>query len=191
MKRGERGHGMEPLRKEYYSFEEWLSWGEDVRAELYEGALIMMAPPTQRHQGMLMELAAQLHTFLKNKPCKVFPAPFGVRLFDDEDTVFEPDIVVVCDKSKLDGRVCNGAPDLVVEIVSPSTERMDRIYKHRKYRQAGVREYWILEPKLNLLQAGLLKDGAYITTVYEAGDKAPVSVLEGCVIDLADVFSEE
>jgi len=182
---------MEPMRKEYYTIKEWLSWDESVRAELYEGLLIMMAPPTQRHQGMLMELAAQLHAFLKNKPCKVFPAPFGVRLYDDEDTVFEPDIVVVCDKSKLDGKICNGAPDLIIEIVSPSSERMDRIYKYRKYQQAGVREYWLLEPKLNLLQAGVLKDGAYITTVYDAEDKAPVSVLEGCIIDLADVFSEE
>ena len=186
-----KGIDMEPSGKEYYSFEEWLAWGEGVRAELYEGALIMMAPPTQRHQGMLSELHGQLWQFLKNKPCKVFPAPFGVRLSDDEDTVFEPDIVVVCDKSKLDGKVCNGAPDFVVEIVSPSTERMDRIYKYRKYQQAGVREYWVLDPKLNLLQAGVLMDGAYITTVYDAEDKAPVSVLEGCVIDLADVFSEE
>lgn len=182
---------MLPLEKEYYTYEEWLSWDESVRAELYDGMLIMMAPPTQQHQSVLMEIAAQLHAFLKDKPSKVFPAPFGVRLSEKEDTVFEPDIVVVCDKTKLDGKICNGAPDLVIEILSPSTERMDKTYKYRKYQQAGVREYWIVDTKLNFLQVGVLYNGKFITTVYEPEDKVPVSVLDGCEIDLSDVFSEE
>jgi len=182
---------MEPQKQEYYTVEEWLSWDEDVRAELYEGKLIMMAPPVQRHQHMLVELLVQLHAFLKEKPCKVFPAPTGVRLFEDEDTAFEPDIIVVCDKSKLDGKICNGAPDLVIEILSPSTARMDRVLKYRKYQQAGVREYWIVDPDLNLLQAGVLYEGKYITTMYEPDDIAPVTVLEGCEINLTDVFNEE
>ena len=182
---------MIPLEKEYYTVEEYLSWDEDVRAELYEGMLIMMAPPVQRHQGMLSEMHGQLWQFLKDKPCKVYPAPFGVRLSEQEDTIFEPDIVVICDKSKLDGKICHGAPDMVIEILSPSTARMDRIYKFQKYQQAGVMEYWIVDPDLNMLQASILKDGAYITTVYDEEDDAPVSVLEGCVIHLADVFSAE
>ena len=80
---------------------------------------------------------------------------------------------------------------MVIEILSPSTARMDRGLKYRKYQQAGVREYWIVDPELRLLQAGVLKDGAYITTVYDPEDVAPVAVLEGCAIDLADVFGEE
>ena len=182
---------MEPMEKEYYTVEEYLSWDEDVRAELYEGLLIMMAPPSQRHQGMLMELAAQLHAFLKGKPCTVYPAPFGVRLSEYEDTIFEPDIVVICDKSKLDGKICRGAPDMVIEILSPSTAQMDRKYKYGKYQQAGVREYWIVDPDLNILQAGVLTDAGYLTKVYGEEDKAPVSILEGCEINLADVFSAE
>ena len=182
---------MEPLKKEYYTYEQWLSWDENVRAELYEGMLIMMAPPSQRHQRVLSEIHGQLWQFLKGKQCTVFPAPFGVRLNINEDTVFEPDIVVVCDKSKLDGKVCNGAPDLVIEICSPSSERMDRVFKYRKYQQAGVREYWIVEPKFNVVHAGVLSNGSYIVSIYEENEKVPVSVLEGCEINLADVFSEE
>jgi len=182
---------MIPQEKEYYTYEQWLSWDEDVRAELYEGLLIMMAPPSQQHQEVSIELASQLHAFLKGKPCKVFHAPFGVRLSESEDTVFEPDIVVVCDKSKLDGKICQGAPDLIIEILSPSTERMDRVYKYRKYQEAGVREYWIMDPILKVLQAGVLKDGAYIVKIYEPEDIAPVTVLEGCLINLKDVFAEE
>ena len=180
---------MEPLKKEYYTFEEWLSWDENVRAELHDGALIMMAPPSQTHQSILSELHGQIWQFLKGKPCKVFPAPFGVKLCDFEDTVFEPDIVVICDKTKLDGKIFHGAPDMVIEILSPSTERADRVYKFRKYQKAGVREYWIVDPNLNLLQVSVLNEGDYITTVYDQNDIAPVTVLEGCDINLAEVFN--
>jgi len=182
---------MEPLRDKRYTVEEWLSWDEDVRAELHEGSLVMMAPPSRRHQSILMELSAQLWQFLKGKPCKVFPAPFGVRLSDDEDTALEPDIVVVCDVSKLGDRICHGAPDMVIEILSPSTARIDRVVKFRKYQQAGVKEYWIVDPDLNLLHACVLKDGAYVMSVFEPEDIAPVTVLEGCEINLSDVFGEE
>jgi len=182
---------MAPLRKEYYTFEEWLSWDEDVRAELYEGSLVMMAPPSLRHQGILGVIYGQLWQFLIGRQCRAFPAPTGVRLSDAEDTVFEPDIIVVCDKKKLDGRICNGAPDLVIEILSPSTEHMDRNLKYRKYLEAGVPEYWIVDEKQNLVQAAVLQSGAYITKVYFAEDIAPVTVLDGCEINLAVVFSED
>ena len=114
-----------------------------------------------------------------------------MRLNESEDTVFEPDIVVVCDKTKLDDDICHGAPDLIVEILSPSTERTDRVIKFRKYQEAGVREYWILDPKLNSLQTNVLSNGSYITTMYVQNETAPVSVLEGCKINLAEVFKEE
>lgn len=183
---------MEPQKKEYYTVEDWLSWDEDVRAELYEGTLIMLAQPNIRHQAILGELHGQLHAFLKGKPCRVYPAPTGVRLFDYEDTAFEPDIVVVCDASKLDGKICRGAPDMVIEILSPSTAKMDRSYKYRKYEKAGVREYWIVDPDANVLQAAVLRDGKYLSTIYiDEDESAPVTVLEGCVINLADVFNAE
>ena len=183
---------MEQPKKEYYTFDEYMSWDEDVRAELYEGMLIMLAQPTPRHQGVLTEIIFQLHAFLKGKPCRVFPAPLGVKLFEDEDTVFEPDIVVICDNSKLDDKICRGAPDMVIEIRSPSTARMDLKYKYRKYEQAGVREYWVVDPEANYVQAGVLHDGKYITRIYDVEDEtAPVAILEECIINLADVFNEE
>ena len=178
--------------KQYCTVEEWCSWDENVRSELYEGQLIMLGQPCQRHQEVLIEIASQIHAFLKGKPCKVFPAPFGVKLFETEDTAFEPDIVVVCDESKLDGKICNGAPDMVIEILSPSTERMDRKYKYLKYQKAGVREYWIVDPVNNYVQAGVLSAGKYISSIYTEEEAAvPISVIEGCKINLVDVFTEE
>ena len=186
---------MQPLsidrNKEYYTVEEYLTWDENFRAELHEGRLVLMAPPSASHQEVLMEIAAQLHTFLKGKPCKVYPAPFGVKLFDNEETIYEPDIAVICDKSKID-KICCGAPDLVIEIRSPATARKDLNEKYKKYEHAGVREYWIVDPEANHVQAGVLHNGKYITKLFGAEDElAPVSVLEGCVINLKDVFSEE
>jgi Uma2 family endonuclease len=182
---------METARKtEYYTYADWLSWDEDVRAEIVDGQLFMMAPPTQKHQEISGEIYRQIANFLKGKPCKVFPAPFGVRLNKKEDTALEPDIVVVCDKSKLDGKVCNGAPDMVIEITSPSTERTDRIVKYNKYQQAGVREYWIVDTEKNVVDVYILENGKYFRTAYEHMDTVPVHVLEGCKIDLRDVFAE-
>jgi len=177
------------LRK--YTVEEWLSWDEGFRSELHDGTLVVMAQPIQKHQEALGEIFHQLYTFLKGKTCKVFLAPFGVRLSKHEHTAFEPDVVVVCDKEKLDGKICNGAPDLVVEVLSPSTARIDRKYKYIKYQQAGVREYWIVDLDLGLLQVGVLVGGAYVTSVYDADDTVKVHVLDGCEIVLADVFAVE
>jgi Uma2 family endonuclease len=181
-----------PLQKEKerYTYEDWLSWDEDFRAELIDGDVYMMAPPSRRHQAVIMEISRQLANFLKDKPCKVFPAPFGVRLSEYEDTVFEPDIVVVCDKSKLDDKGCNGAPDLIVEILSPSSARMDKLLKYNKYQQSGVREYWIVDPDTTSVQAAILDNGRYYMTVYGEEDVAPVVVLPGCEIVLKDVFAE-
>jgi Uma2 family endonuclease len=175
-------------RKEYCSYEDWLEMDERIRAELVDGELYMMAAPEQRHQEILTELLRQLATFLRGHPCKVFPAPFGVRLSQNEDTVFEPDIVVVCDKTKLNGKICDGVPDLVVEIISPSSMRYDRVFKFNRYLRAGVREYWIVDGETNSIQAYTLENGQYIAAVYSDTDTAPVGVLEGCNISLSDVF---
>jgi len=173
--------------EKYYTVEDWLSWDESIRSELYEGKLIMLAQPVARHQKVLGELFGQLWQFLKSKPCDVYIAPFGVRLFENENTAFEPDIVVICDKTKLD-KIYTGAPDLVIEILSPSTARMDKLLKYKKYQKAGVKEYWIVDATENHVQASVLKDGSYITTMYDAEDIATVTVLKGCEINLAEVF---
>ncbi|MDR0313678.1 MAG: Uma2 family endonuclease [Treponema sp.] len=178
--------------REYYTYADYLKWDESFRAELHDGKVMMMAPPTSKHQQVSMELSFQIRRFLEGKPCKVFAAPYSVRLFPEkeskDDTVFEPDIVVVCDPKKRDAKGCNGPPDLVIEILSPSTATYDCVYKLQKYQKAKVREYWIVDPETKAVQVFVLKDSGYFTSGYEEPEKVPVSVLEGCVIDLRAVF---
>jgi Uma2 family endonuclease len=175
-----------------YTYADWLEFDESIRAELIDGEVYLMAPPATIHQDIHRELFLRLGEFLKGKPCKVYSAPFGVRLFprDDlsDDTVVEPDIVVVCDASKIDKQGCKGAPDLIVEILSPSNSRHDRIVKFQKYLAAGVREYWVVDPDNKGVETHILQDGGYRTMVYDETAEAPVSVLPGCVIRLAEVF---
>jgi len=178
-----------PDYERLYTVEEYYNIREDIRAELYEGYLVVMQRPSFRHQAIQMEISAQLHTFLKGKTCKVFPT-LGARLFENEATIFEPDIVVICDKNKLTKQNCNGAPDFVIEILSPSTVRMDRKLKFDKYQRAGVKEYWIVDPDRNLLEVNLLVNDKYMTSIYNETDKAPVSILDGVEIVLAEVFAE-
>ena len=178
----------------YYTYTDFVEWDEDVRSELFDGEVVMMATPSSKHQRVSGELFFQIRSYLEGKTCRVFAAPFSVRLFpkkdNSDDTVFEPDIVVVCDPEKLDDKGCNGAPDLVIEITSPSTARYDRILKFRKYQNAGVREYWIADPEIKSVQACILENGRYVVYVYDETEKAPVSVLQNCEIDLQKVFAE-
>jgi Uma2 family endonuclease len=184
-----------PLLKEeeYYTYADYLSWDDAERYELIDGEAYMMAPPSRPHQEISGELFGAIWAFLKGKPCKVYAAPFSVRLNPAEDqsddTVVEPDIVVVCDPAKLDNRGCNGAPDLVIEILSPSTSRYDRVIKFQKYREAEVREYWIVDPEEKSLVVYVLKNGEYVASTYEDTNTAPVTVLPGCRIDLNAVFN--
>jgi Uma2 family endonuclease len=150
----------------------------------------MPAAPSRIHQEISMALSTAIYNYLEGKPCKVYAAPFSIWLFPAEDgsddTVVEPDITVVCDPAKLDDRGCKGPPDLAIEIVSPSTARHDRIVKFNKYREAGVREYWIVDPEERAIFAYTLKNGEYTAAVYE--DAAPAAVLPGCTIDLGSIF---
>ncbi|MDR1618206.1 MAG: Uma2 family endonuclease, partial [Treponema sp.] len=124
-----------PLVKEqpYYTYADFLDWDEGERCEIIDGEAYMMSAPSRIHQRISMALSAMLYNYLEGKTCEVYPAPFAVRLFPAEDlsddTVVEPDISVVCDPSKLDDRGCNGAPDFIIEIISPSTARYDRLVK--------------------------------------------------------------
>jgi len=185
---------MEALREdEYYTYDDYLKWEDAERCELIDGVIYAMSPaPLRRHQGVSSNLHGQLFDFLKGKPCKVYAAPFDVRLNAGtyNNTVVQPDVVVVCDKSKLDDKGCVGAPDLVIEILSPSTEVRDRVLKFNQYLQAKVREYWIVDPDSKTVTVNILDNDRYYSAAYAETDKAPVHVLEGCVIDLTDVFAE-
>ena len=183
-----------PAEKNTFTFADYLTWNEDEHIELIDGKAVMMAPPSTAHQLISMELSRQLANFLEGKKCRAIPAPFAVRLFEKENdapsdvqTVVEPDISVICDKSKLDEHGCKGAPDLIIEILSPSTSRRDRLVKYDLYQRAGVREYWIVDPDTRTVQVYTLEEGRYHAAQL-FNDTVPVGVLEGCAIGLKDVF---
>ena len=143
-----------PLSKESSFTTDYIfSLPEGQRAELIDGVVYDMAPPNRLHQELVSELHYKITDYIKknNGACKVFPAPFAVFLNADDKTYVEPDISVICDKSKLDDRGCVGAPDWIIEIVSPGSRKMDYFTKLFKYRTAGVREYWIVDPGKNLI----------------------------------------
>jgi len=175
-----------------YTYEDYASWDDDKRYELIDGVVYLMSPaPTSEHQLISGELYGQLYNYLKGRPCRVFSAPFDVRLnFDGDDkTVVQPDILVVCDRSKIVKAGCNGAPDLVIEILSPSSGNRDRLLKFNKYLQAGVREYWIVDPECRVVEVYTLESGRYAISVYGEDDTVDVHVLEGCQIVLPEVFA--
>lgn len=188
-----------PAEKARYTFADSLAWEENERVEIINGEAFLMASPSSRHQEISMEISRQLANFLEGKQCRVYPAPFDVRLFEKEgdapqdvDTVVEPDISVICDRSKIDTRGCKGAPDFIIEILSPSSLRNDRLVKLRLYQKAGVREYWIADPEHRTIQVFLMdKHGTFQPHEdYSRTDIAKVNVLEGCFIELEKVFSE-
>lgn len=186
-----------PVEKEYYTFADYLSWDEHDRIELINGEPYMMAAPMRIHQQISGALFAKVYDFLEDKPCEVYSAPFGVRLFEKEndtpdkvDTVVEPDIVIVCENSKLDEYGCKGAPDMIMEILSPSTIRNDRITKFGLYESAGVREYWIIDPRSQTVEVYLHNESGSLkpSEVYTSEDMAKISVLNGFAVDLSKVF---
>lgn len=189
-----------PLENEHYTYADYLEWDTGERYELINGNTVMMAGPTFEHQNILGQIYRQLAAFLDDKPCNVVMAPFDVRLFEKDsdkpeniDTIVQPDIFVVCDRNKIDERGIKGAPDMVIEILSPSNFRHDRIVKLNLYNQAGVREYWIVDPTNKSVQVFLPdKDGKlWIHEEYYPSDIAKVNILEGCTIDLSTVFPKE
>ena len=185
-------------QENYYTLADVLSWDEQERFELINGIPVMMAPPRRIHQKIVSELNRQLANYLHGKKCEVYPAPCAVRLFeqdgdspDDVDTMVEPDVSVICDPNKLDSLGCKGAPDFIIEILSPSTLRHDWVTKFNLYRRAGVREYWIVDPDSKLVQTYILENGYYVAKELALnGNKLPVNVLKDCIIDLAGIFDE-
>jgi len=180
-------------KEQRYTYADYCTWDDGERWELIDGIAYAMSPaPAWTHQDIGGNLFVQLHNFLQGKPCKVFCAPFDVRLNADtyDDTVVQPDLVIICDRSKLGGTGCIGAPDMVVEILSPSSASKDMILKYNKYLQAGVREYWIVDPETKMVRVCILKDGKYEHNDFTETDTIPVITLEGCQIDIKTAFAE-
>ena len=174
-----------------YNYNEYLKWDDDVRYELIDGVPYAMASPSRLHQKTSMKLSSQFSNFLRGKTCEVYNAPFDVRLnFDSfDDIVVQPDILVVCDESKHDGKSVKGAPDMVIEIISPYNARHDTIIKFRLYQRAGVKEYWIVDPGTKTVQVYILQNGKYgVGKIYRDDDVITVNIFKDCDINLADVF---
>ncbi|MHB8893981.1 MAG: Uma2 family endonuclease [Candidatus Geothermincolia bacterium] len=180
-----------------YTYADYLQWSNDERWELINGVAYNITPaPSINHQRISRELLVTFATFLKGKKCEVFDAPFDVRLpapgESDEttNTVVQPDLVVVCDPSKLDDRGCKGAPDLVIEILSPDSVARDQKEKFLLYEQAGVLEYWLVHPTdriVTVFHRGA--DGAYgRPAVYTPGERIRVGVLPDLEIEVAALF---
>ena len=180
--------------EERYTYADYCKWDDDERWELIDGVPYAMSPaPPTAHQRVIGRLYRRLTEFLDDKPCEAFIAPFDVRLNgagDDDDDVVQPDIVVICDRSKIDDKGCNGAPDMIIEIISPSTARRDKAVKFNKYQNAGVLEYWIVDPVDKTVLVYILDNGRYYAAAHAETAAVPVHVLEGCVISLSDVFAE-
>jgi len=179
------------LRKEkHYTYADYLQWPDETRYELIDGEAFLMSPaPLVEHQEVAGEVYRQLANQLDGKPCRPFIAPVDVRLpRKDEtdaaiDTVVQPDVLVVCDLSKIDRRGVRGAPDWLLEVLSPSTAAHDQIAKRRTYERAGVREYWLVHPGDRTLTVYVLDNGQYgRPEIYELKDATPVGVLPGVSI---------
>lgn len=139
---------MPQLKEKNYTSKDYWNLPDNTHAELIDGELIMMAPPSPMHQEITLAIATEIRNYIrkKNGDCKIYPAPFAVNLSANDETWVEPDISIICDKNKITDRGCNGAPDLIIEIVSPSSRKMDYSTKNVLYSEAGVREYWIVDP---------------------------------------------
>ena len=182
---------MGALQKEqYYSYQEWLKLdlGKDTRSELIDGEIYLLASASTRHQSIAGEMFRQLSTFLHGKKCKPF---WGLDVRLEDDTVVIPDLLVVCDPTKLTDSGCNGAPDLIVEILSPSTAKYDRLTKFLLYQRVGVPEYWIVDPLDNIVTIHKLTENGYLTTIFTDTDTVTINALPGFEMDLSTVFSQE
>ena len=179
-----------PVAEKYsHTTEEIYALPEGKRAELIDGQIYDMAPPGRIHQELVQQLSRTIGNYIADHKgtCKVYPAPFAVFLNQDDKTYVEPDISVICDNGKLDDRGCNGAPDWVIEIVSPSSQRMDYLTKLFKYRTAGVREYWIVNPMTRIVQVYCFGEPED-STQYSFDEEISVGIYNDLKIRIADLL---
>ena len=173
-----------------YTEDDYYNLPENVRAELINGQIYYMSAPSRLHQEILGFIFKKISYYIDQKhgECKVYPSPFAVKLFkDDNKTIVEPDISVICDPYKLTDRGCTGAPDWIVEIVSPSTSSHDYIRKLNLYADAGVKEYWIVDPLNTKIFVYHLEQTDFRADSYTFQDKIKVNIYDDLWIDLAEL----
>lgn len=179
-----------------YSYANYLNWHIQERFELIKGKIFEMTAPSTKHQRFTGRIFLELGNFLKGKKCEAFIAPFDVRFpyksKDDVDvtTVLQPDVCVVCDPGKIDSRGCLGAPDIVVEVLSPGNNRKELDNKYKIYEEFGVREYWIVHPsERSLLQYMLNDEGVFVAgKPYASGDELISDLLPGFRLNIDELF---
>jgi len=180
-----------------YSYADYLKWTFDERLELIKGKIFKMTPaPASVHQRISLRISGELYNYLKGKQCQVYYAPFDVRLprkgeTDDKIfTVVQPDVCVICDTAKVDARGCTGAPDIVIEILSPGNNQKELKYKYEVYGESGISEYWIIHPQEKTFLKYSLINGAYQPSkLLTIGDVVTTPILPDFQLDLDTVFA--
>lgn len=177
-------------QRKIYTEDDYYNLPEDVRAELIDGQIYSMSAPSRAHQEILNFLNTEINLYIRRikGSCKIYPAPFAVRLFEDDNrTIVEPDISVICDSKKLTERGCTGAPDWIIEIVSPSTSTHDYVRKLNLYMEAGVKEYWIVDPCSEKIFVYTLELTAFSINLYTFQDKVKAGIYEDLWIDFQEI----
>lgn len=177
-------------QEKIYTSEDYWNLPENVRAELIDGQIYYQATPNRIHQKILMELSATIRDHIRGNHglCEVYPAPFAVKLFEDNNqTIVEPDISVICDRNKLTDRGCFGAPDWIIEIISPGNPGHDLIYKLNLYAKSGVREYWIVDPRNHNILVYYLEQKDFGVKTYTFHDSVKVNILDDFQIDFQNL----
>lgn len=187
-----------PLEKknQKFAYRDFLAWDDQERWELIDGSPYNMTPaPSPEHQRICGELFFQIRSYLQGKECQVFFAPFDVRLAEPNESeeacsnVVQPDLLVICDPAKIDEKGCKGAPDLVIEILSPATVKKDLTIKRKLYERFQVKEYWIVDPANQYIQVYQLQDGKYQpAVVYDQEEQVRFSIFADLSIDLRELF---
>ena len=174
-----------------YTLDDYYALPDNIRAELIDGKLYYLSAPSVTHQRVLGEIFSQIFYFVKSNKgkCEVFFSPIDVHLDLDNKTMVQPDIVIICDPKKTEeGKRVEGAPDLAVEVLSPSTSRKDTTIKLRKYKNAGVKEYWIVDPEDKTVYVFDFTQDKISMSIFSFKDPIPVSLYDGkCVVDLSEL----
>lgn len=176
-------------QEKIYTSEDYWNLPEGFRAELINGQIYDMAPPSRIHQKITVELCTIINNHIKSKngTCQVYTSPFAVNLDADDKNWVEPDISVICDSSKLTDRGCSGAPDLIIEILSPSSRKMDYITKNALYADAGVKEYWIVDPRKEITVVYYFEEDA-APTIYSFNSPVSFKIFPELIVTISSLL---
>lgn len=179
-----------------YSYADYLKWTMDEMVEIIKGRVYKLSAPKRVHQTISIRISSKIFNLLEGQKCKVYSAPFDVRLpvksrkNEDIFTVVQPDICVICDPTKLDDAGCIGAPDLIIEILSKGNNKKELQNKYEVYEESGVKEYWVVEPEGQFMQVNTLVNGKYQPSkLFTLGDEIITPILPGFILNLNDIFA--